>query len=94
MRFSLVASCSATVKRSGLDLVSATASMAVSASCNAVASRSGLDLVRAILSSCGSASVRAVASVSGLLPVRAVPSKLLLTPPVRAVANSLMSASW
>ena len=55
MRFSLVASCRATVSKSGLLLVSATARMADSASSRAVARSSGFDLVRAILSSLGSA---------------------------------------
>ena len=135
-KLSLVASWRATVKRSGLLLVKATARMAVSASCRgkylalctkifsngqrilnnhctcrAVAKSSGLDLVRAILRRSGSAfrgkclaslhtkifnnctSVRAVAKVSGLAPVRAVARRLDLTPPVRAVARSRMSAS-
>ena len=136
-KLSLVASWRATVKRSGLLLVKATARMAVSASCRgkylalctkifsngqrilnnhctcrAVAKSSGLDLVRAILRRSGSAfmgkclallytkifnthctSVRAVAKVSGLAPVKAVARRLDLTPPVRAVARSRMSAS-
>ena len=93
MRFSLVASCRATVSKSGLLLVSATARMADSASSRAVARSSGFDLVRAILSSLGSAWVRAVARLSAVEDVRAVPRRFDLTPPVRAVARSLTSAS-